>query len=65
MQSSEQIEKIVLFKVTSASNKKVIDDMQIAIDDIKKEDQNNKHYATFGLIIILPIVIYLSYLLIF
>lgn len=49
MQSSKQIEKIILDKIHSVRNKKVIKDMQIALNNMEKENEINKRFAFLGI----------------
>ncbi len=59
MQSSKEVDQIVQEKVRKSNNDKTIEQMQAAIDDIKKERKIDKVYAYLGLIIIIPAFYYL------
>ncbi len=59
MQSPEEIEQIIQAKIHKTNNKKTLEQMQSAIEEIKKEKKLDRMYAYIGLIIIIPALYYL------
>ncbi len=53
MQTEQQVKQIIEQKVRETSNKKTLDDMKKAIDEIDENQRMNRSTAIFGLLLLL------------